>query len=152
MPNDAERLHALTAAAEALERTETRVQRSVDDLRDSIDEQNLHNTRKIGWSIAAAAFAVVLSSLMVVGYFKQVETSDRLVTLVEQQAQTTERLEKIISQVLCPLYRIFVLSYNPNSLAAKAQGLEAYNATFNDIRHQYDVLGCAAPSAPPPPK
>lgn len=56
-------------------------------------------------------------------------------------------------EVLCPLYQIFVKSYNPNSLAAKADGIEAYSHTFAEIRKQYAVLGCSErvePAAPAP--
>lgn len=155
MPTDAERIRALTAAVESQERTESRLQKSIDDLHESIEVQNLHNIQKHRWSIGAAAFAVILAALVTVGYFKQVETSDRLVTLIEQQAQTTARLERLISQqeilrfqVLCPLYKVLLGSYAPESRAAGPERVK-YEQVFLEMRNQYAVLACVGDLAPP---
>ena len=155
MPTDAERIRALIGVAERLVEVEERVQKSVDNLHDSVEEQNLHNARKIGWSIAAAAFAVVLSALMAVGYLKQVETSGRLTTLIEAQARTTDRLEKLIAQqdlirnqVLCPMFRVFLGSYQPES-RAPGPDRDKYEQAFAEMRSQYAVLQCTGDLVPP---
>lgn len=155
MPDDAARIHALTAVAEALERRESKVQESVDDLRKSVDVQNLHNARKIGWAIGASAVAVILVALVLVGYLKQVETSRqqaetsaRVLTLIEQQAQTSDRLEKLIVQVLCPLYKVLLGSYAPESRAA-GPDRDKYEQVFTDMWNQYAVLQCVGDLVPP---
>lgn len=149
MPNDAERMRALTAATNALEKTEKGLKQAVDDLQESVEEQNTHNSRKIGWSIGAAAFAVVLSALVLVGYFK-------LVTLFEQQAQTSARLEVIIEQqdvirrdAVCLILSYLVGGYDPSSRAPGA-ARETAEENLAAQRHVYsDVLRCATPLVPP---
>lgn len=141
MPTEAERIRALTAKIGDLEE-------AVDGLHESIEEQNLHNARKIGWSIGAAAFAVILSALVLVGYLKQVETSDRL-------ARNDERIEVLISQqevlrvqVLCPLYKVMLGSYAPES-RAPGPDRDKYEQVFTDMRAQYAVLRCVGDLVPP---
>lgn len=58
------------------------------------------------------------------------------------QAATSSQLSGILDNALCPLYKVFVSSYNPQSLAAKSQGIDRYNAIFVEIRRQYSSLGC----------
>lgn len=155
MPTDADRIRALTAAALAVEATEARLQKSVDDLHESVETQNLHNKNKISWAIGAAAFAVILSALVTVGYFKQLETSNRLVAVIEQQAQTTQRLEALIRQqeilrfqVLCPLYKVLLGSYDPETRKA-GPDRDKYEQVFSEMRDQYAVLQCVGDLAPP---
>lgn len=155
VPNDGEDIRALTAVAEALERRESKVQRAVEDLRDEVEVQNLHNTHKIRWVIAAAAFAVIVSALVLVGYLKQQDTSSRVVGLVEAQAQTTARLEKIVSQqevirnqVLCPLFRVLLGGYQPET-RAPGPDRDKYETAFAEMRDQYSVLQCVGDLVPP---
>lgn len=93
-----------------------------------IEKKAWKTTVKIRWMVALVVLDLILSGAMVVGYFS-------IQGLVKNQ-------EAVRADVLCPLYSIFVSSYNPNSLAAKAQGIDAYNATFAEIRRQYAVLRC----------
>jgi hypothetical protein len=126
VPTDADRVRRLAANAGALaEKVDLLVDR-VEELHDDLQTQNKALARKGKWFWAGVA----LNTLLAAGFG----------WVVHDQFVTRE-------QVLCPLYSIFVKSYNPNSLAAKAQGIEQYNRTFEDIRHQYDVLGCAEPVA-----
>jgi hypothetical protein len=96
-----------------------------------MEKKTWKTTVKIRWMIALVTVDVILSGAMFIGYFT---VSD----LVKSQ-------EVVRAQVLCPLYSIFVSSYNPNSLAAKAQGIDAYNKTFAEIQTQYGVLRCTTP-------
>lgn len=60
-----------------------------------------------------------------------------------QQAVTSTRLSMVVNGAFCPLYQIFVSSFNPDSLAARSQGIGAYTSNFNEIKRQYGVLQCA---------
>jgi len=98
----------------------------VSELKVSVDITNEATRRKINWTRAIAGLDLTLT--IAFGYL-------------------IHRDNVLRTQVLCPLYQIFVNSYNPDSLAAKAQGIDTYNRNFALIRAQYDVLGCV-----PPPK
>lgn len=56
---------------------------------------------------------------------------------------------RLISFVLCPLYSLFVGSYNPNSRQA-GEDRAAYENAFVTIRAGYAELGCTSPVVPPP--
>lgn len=68
---------------------------------------------------------------------------------VYQQAQTNSRLDDTRAEVLCPLWSVFLGSYNP-STRAPGQDRETYEATFAVIRDGYNRLGCTTPFVPPP--
>lgn len=124
MPTDAERIRALTAKADALAKTVGALGEKVDQLHDSVDVQNVRNA----WKVRALGAVLGVALLIVAGV-----------------GWGAYRDHQLRVQVLCPLYAIFVKSYNPGSTAAKAQGIEEYRRTFEDIYHQYGVLGCGNP-------
>jgi len=66
-----------------------------------------------------------------------------------QQVQTSARLDDTRSGVLCPLFSVFLGSYNPTTRAAGADR-ETYEATFAVIRGGYRDLACTTPFVPPP--
>jgi hypothetical protein len=66
-----------------------------------------------------------------------------------QQVQTSTRLDDTRSGVLCPLFSVFLGSYNPTTRAAGTDR-ETYEATFAVIREGYRDLGCTTPFVPPP--
>lgn len=99
-------------------------------LADEIEKKTWKTTIKIRWMVALVILDLILSGAMLVGFL--------------QISDLIKRQDVVQSQVLCPLYAIFVRSYNPNSLAAKAQGIDDYNRTFAEIKRQYGALGCAA--------
>lgn len=65
------------------------------------------------------------------------------------QYHTNQALEDTRSQVLCPLYKVFLGSYNPKT---RAPGFdrEQYDQAFVVIRNSYQVLDCSGPLVPPP--
>lgn len=68
--------------------------------------------------------------------------------LFYQQSQTNARLDDTRSGVLCPLYSVFLGSYNP-STRAPGTDRDTYEATFAVIRDGYKDLGCTTPLVPP---
>jgi hypothetical protein len=68
--------------------------------------------------------------------------------LVYSQYSTNAALDDTRSEVLCPLYSVFLGSYNPNTRAA-GQDRKTYEDTFQVIRAGYAHLGCTSPLVPP---
>lgn len=124
-----EEVASLRAAEERQTKALAAQSKDLAALQREVNRKNYRTTIKLRVLVGLVIMCVALSGAMVVGYIKFTE-------LVDDQYV-------LRSQVLCPLYKIFVDSYNPNSVAAKAQGIEQYTATFDDIRHQYKALRCS---------
>lgn len=92
-------------------------------------DKNTHRTRiKIRWIIALVVFDLILSGAVTVGYFK---------------------IREIVNNAICPLFSIFVGSYDPES-RAPGPGRDVYEDNFRKIRViYYDVLTCTTPPAGP---
>lgn len=65
-----------------------------------------------------------------------------------QQIQTSKSLDATRGDVLCPLYSIFLGSYNPSTRASGADR-DSYEAAFVVIRDGYERLECTLPLVPP---
>lgn len=125
---------------------------TVDELRkvllrvgDRLDALSKRADRQRAWTAATALGLMAdmaLTVFMFVSFNHQATTNTQLAALIEQQAATSARLNGVVNDALCPLYKLIVDSYNPNSLAAKTQGIAQYNASFNEIRNQYRALNC----------
>lgn len=103
-------------------------------LRAELKVKTWKTTVKIRWMIALVIMDLVLSAAMLVGYLK---ISD----LVRDQ-------ETVRAQVLCPMYKVFLGSYQPETRAA-GPDRDKYQAAFRDMWSQYAVLNCSGALVPP---
>lgn len=145
MTSDADRVTALAAVAATADKLATKVDELAEELAE--ERANVRGQRRVlRIAVAGLVLALVLSGLAVAGYLRQKDTTRALAAVVAEQDRQN-------SEAFCPLFRIFVNSYNPNGIAAREQGLPAYDATFVEIRRQYAALRCVTPApAFPPPK
>lgn len=151
MTSDADRVTALAAVAATAEKLATKVDTLSKELAEERD--NVRGQRRVlRIAVAGLVLALVLSALAVAGYLEQRATTERLTRVTEQITKVIAEQEATRADVLCPLYTVFVNSYNPNGVAAKEQGLPAYDATFLEIRRQYAALRCVTPAPAGPPK
>jgi hypothetical protein len=81
-------------------------------------------------------------------YDKQKQTSARLEATILQLQTVIHQQEVLRSQVLCPMYKIFLGSYAP-STRNPGPDRDKYEATFNDMRIQFQSLQCAGELVPP---
>lgn len=75
-----------------------------------------------------------------------------LVAFVAVRAQqTATEQEQLRNGVLCPLYSVFLGSYDPKTRDKNPdpQAREKYEDAFVKIRHGWDVMGCTDPLVPP---
>lgn len=91
-------------------------------------------TVKIRWMVALVALCLILSGAVLVGYV-------RIRDLVENQ-------EVVKGQVLCPMYKIFLGSYQPET-RTPGPDRDKYEATFKDMWTQYGALNCTGALVPP---
>src|SRR6266702_1764330 len=97
----------------------------------ALRKRSFSNRKLIRWTIVGLILDITLT--LVVGVlFHLVQSNSNHI----QDVQT-----KVGNQVLCPLYSIFLQSYNPNSAAAKANP-QTYEAQFTVIRNSYKILDC----------
>jgi hypothetical protein len=68
--------------------------------------------------------------------------------LMYSQYSTNATLEDTRGEVLCPLYSVFLGSYNP-STRSPGTDRKTYEDTFQVIRDGYQHLGCTSPLVPP---
>jgi hypothetical protein len=118
---------------------------TIDELTKSINEL-LHRTARSEEQIARSERQtrwqwVVITAIAVLFTVQGVTTY--------QQVQTSNRLDDTRAGVLCPLFSVFLGSYNPTTRAAGADR-ETYEATFAVIRGGYHDLACTTPFVPPP--
>lgn len=149
MPDQTDR--NLAASAAALIVTVDELRKVLVQVGDRLDVLSKRADRQRFWTAATGiglAADMALTVFMFVSFNHQATTNAQLAALIQEQAMTSARLSTVVDKSLCPLYRIFVDSYNPNSPAAKTQGLAQYTATFDDIRNQYKALDCR----PQPPR
>jgi hypothetical protein len=89
------------------------------------------NVTLIRWTIAGLIMDVTLT--LVVGV---------LFHLVQNNSHHIQNVQtKVGNQVLCPLYQIFLKSYDPNSTTAKLDP-KKYEQQFQVIRNSYKILEC----------
>lgn len=85
---------------------------------------------------------LVLSVLVGVGYLRQAQTSKQQGEIVAQQENTR-------SDVLCPLFAIFIGAYDPTS-RTEGYAREAYEETYRKLRKiNNEVLRCNEAPVPP---
>jgi len=75
-----------------------------------------------------------------------------LVAFVAVRAQqTATEQEQLRNGVLCPLYSVFLGSYDPATRDKNPdpRAREKYEDAFVKIRHGWDVMGCTDPLVPP---
>ncbi len=122
MPDEATRQRRIAETAERLEKAVQQLDEDVQNLDKHVARLNKRTTIKIRVLVGVLAVQAAVVTV--------------LAGVVQDNRHTRD-------EVLCPLYKIFVDSYNPESLAAKAQGIAQYTATFTEIHRQYQALGCA---------
>lgn len=91
-------------------------------------------TVKIRWMVALVALCLILSGAVLVGYV-------RIRDLVENQ-------EVVKGQVLCPMYKVFLGSYQPET-RTPGPDRDKYEAAFTDMWTQYGALNCTGALVPP---
>jgi len=135
-PSDEERMGG-AAHAERLHRAVQELNQSVRDLaaRSTRTESDLRASRR---AIRLTAVGLALDlTLTVVAFFlyhnQQVTGRQLAMTVVEQ--------ERTRSEALCPLYGLFLGSYDPHSEAAKRNPAR-YDDAFVVIRKGAHSLGC----------
>lgn len=111
---------------------------TVDGLRESVDSL-VKRAQRSERVVASVVVTVIVDLLFTVG----------LLFLWHSQTQTSEALDDTRSQVLCPLYAVFLGAYNPDS---RAPGLDRqkYEDVFTTIRRSYVYLQCTTPLVPKP--
>lgn len=118
--------------------TETRaLRRSVEELgaRTVRSETDIHRSKRaIRWTIIGVALDILLTIVAAFLFNDQRATSSRL---DEQQARSVQ----VQREVLCPLWVIFLKSYDPKSPAA-LRDPAAYEANFRTIRRGVAILDC----------
>lgn len=108
--------------------------KALDGLVSETEKKTWQTTIKIRWMIALVILDLVLSGAMLVGYLKVSE-------LVNNQ-------EIVRAQVLCPMYKVFLGSYQPET-RNPGPDRDKYAAAFNDMWGQYAVLACTGALVPP---
>ena len=97
----------------------------------ALRKRSFSNRKLIRWTIVGLILDITLT--LVVGV---------LFHLVQSNSNHIHDVQtKVCNQVLCPLYSIFLQSYNPKSAAAKAIP-QTYEAQFKVIRNSYKILDC----------
>jgi hypothetical protein len=90
------------------------------------------------WTIAIA----IISLVLVLGAITSIYFMYQGAIKLGQQTEEIAVLEKRTStEVLCPLYALFLGSYNPNSPNAK-ENPEQYERSFKVIEDGAKILGC----------
>jgi len=90
--------------------------------------------RAIRWTVVGVCLDIVLTIVAALLFNDQRATSARL----DAQQQQITRVQR---EVLCPLYALFLASYDPQSPQAKAAPAK-YAASFKTIREGAAVLEC----------
>jgi hypothetical protein len=99
-----------------------------------IERKTWKTTIKIRWMIALVVLDLILTGAAFVSFIKISE-------LVHDQ-------EVVRAQVLCPLYSIFLGSYQPETRTA-GPDRDKYEVAFKAMWDQYGVLHCSGPLVPP---
>lgn len=87
--------------------------------------------------------------ITVVGLVLDVILSLAAIWILHTQSAQNARLEKVTNDALCPMFSLFLGSYNPDS-RAPGVGREAYEDAYSELRRIYGpVLGCATAIVPP---
>lgn len=97
--------------------------------------------RAILLTIVTLVIDVVLTVVVGASIWGQFATNTKVDAALRQQEITT-------NQVLCPLYAVFIGSYNPES-RAPGTDRETYESNFQVIREGYEILRCTTPIVPP---
>jgi hypothetical protein len=108
--------------------------KALEALTKDVRQKTWKTTIKIRWMVALVILDLVLSGAMLVGYLK-------IRDVVTSQ-------ETVRAQVLCPMYRVFLGSYQPETRTPGADR-DKYESAFKDMWGQYAVLKCAGALVPP---
>lgn len=98
--------------------------------------------RAILLTVVTLIIDVVLTIGVGLSFYAQFATNSKVEQAIRQQEITT-------TQVLCPLYAVFLGSYNPQSRASGSDR-DIYEQNFVVIRDGYKTLQCSTPIVPPP--
>jgi len=95
--------------------------------------------RLISWTIIGLVLDLTLTIVVGVLFNNQQGTSRR----IERNAENIRLVQQRTgNEVLCPLYGLFLASFDPTSAAARKDPAK-YEASFRVIRTGYQVLGCS---------
>ena len=88
---------------------------------------------------------------LVVGLLLVVGLVALLAFVAVRAQQTATEQEQLRNGVLCPLYSVFLGSYDPATRDKNPdpRAREKYEDAFVKIRHGWDVMGCTDPLVPP---
>lgn len=102
-----------------------------------LNERADRNDRDKRWLIVGLLLIVGLVALVAFGAWRAQKTAD------EQN--------RLISEVLCPQYSIFLGSYDPATRDKNPdpKAREKYEDAFAKLRHGWDVMGCTDALVPP---
>lgn len=110
---------------------------SVTELRGAVEwlDRRANRSRRV-LAIAVAGLVLDLVLSVAVGF------------ALLAQVETSKRQDVVQSEVLCPLYAIFIGSYRPES-RTEGPDRQKYEEAFTVIRGSYAKLGCTGPPVPP---
>jgi hypothetical protein len=129
---------ALTEAAKMLGEKVSALALAVDQL----DRRTNRSERITIAVIFGLALDLVLSVIVALVLISQSDINDRVSAAIAREAQTRQ-------EALCPVYRLVVGAYNPDS-RAPGPDREAYIADFKIMRDAYDKLDCVGIVVPGP--
>ena len=88
---------------------------------------------------------------LVVGLLLVVGLVALLAFVAVRAQQTANEQEQLRNDVLCPLYSVFLGSYDPKTRDKNPdpQAREKYEDAFTKIRRGWEVMGCTDPLVPP---
>lgn len=100
-------------------------------------------------AVGGLVLDLVLSVLLSIGYFRQAEASLQQAETTRQQQEIVAQQESTRSDVLCPLFAIFLGAYDPTS-RAEGYARDSYEDAYRIMRDVYGkVLHCTQPPVPP---
>jgi hypothetical protein len=131
-----EALNRLTDQAKELRNAVAALALSVDQL----DRRTTRSERITTAVVLILMIVLVLAVAVGITLAQQFAINDRLETAIQREAQTRQ-------QVLCPLYRLLVGSYNPES-RPPGPARDEYLRTSKVILDSYPRLDCTNPVTP----
>jgi hypothetical protein len=131
--SDDDELFRLELQAAALSASVGRLNEDLGDQVVVLAHEAKRNRRLVKALAVSIALDIALSIGLAVGFAKIDNNSD---AIAESQRVSQE-------EALCPVWQAFLDSKSQEAKDRYPKGPEAYEKVFDDIRHGYDVLGCA---------